>query len=78
MVDSQDIHADPSKVKAVQQIKEPKNISELYRFLWMINQFGKFTPNLAENTKPFCDLLSTKNKCIGGVLNKKLLNSYKL
>ena len=34
LVDSQGIRADSSKVKAVQQMKEPINISELHRFLW--------------------------------------------
>ena len=47
-------------------MKEPKNISELRRFLEMINQLSKFTPNLAENTKPLCDLLSTKNQWTWG------------
>ena len=66
LVDTQGIRADPSKVKTLQQMKEPKNISELHRFLGMINQLGKFTPNLAENTKPLHDLLSTKNRWTWG------------
>ena len=66
LVDTQGVRDDPSKVKAIQQMKEPKNISELRRFLGMINQLGKFTPNLAENTKPLCDLLSTKNQWTWG------------
>jgi len=71
LVDSEGIRADPNKVKAVQQIKEPKNISELRRFLGMINQLGKFTPDLAENTKPLRDLLSTKNQWIWGSAQQK-------
>jgi len=71
LVNSQGIRADPSKVKAVQQIKEPKNISELRRFLGMINQLGKFTPNLAENTKPLRDVLSTNNQWIWGSAQQK-------
>ena len=66
LVDTQGVRADPSKVKAIQQMKEPKNISELRSFLGMINQLGKFTPNLAENTKPLRDLLSTKNQWTWG------------
>ena len=62
LVDKQGIRADPNKVKAIQQMKEPKNVTELHRFLGMINQLGKFTPNLAENTKPLCELLSSKNQ----------------
>ena len=66
MVDTQGIHADPSKVKAIKQMKESKNISELRRFLGMINQLSKSTPNLVENTKPVRDLLSTKNQWTWG------------
>ena len=66
LVDTQGVRADPSKVKAIQQMKEPKNISELRRFLGTINQLGKFTPNLAENTKPLRDLLSAKNQWTWG------------
>ena len=62
LIDKQGIRTDPNKVKAIQQMKEPKNVTELHRFLGMINQLGKFTPNLAENTKPLCDLLSSKNQ----------------
>ena len=29
LVDKQGIHADPNKVKAIQKIKEPKNVTEL-------------------------------------------------
>ena len=61
LVDKQAIRADPNKVKAIQQMKEPKNVTELHRFLGMINQLGKFTPNLAENIKPLGELLSSKN-----------------
>ena len=39
----------------------PRNVSELRRFLGMINQQSKFSPSLAENTKPLRDLLSKKN-----------------
>ena len=62
LVDKQGICTDPNKVKAIQQMKEPKNVTELCRFLGMINQLGEFTPNLAKNTKPLRDLLSSKNQ----------------
>jgi len=73
LVDSQGIR---SKFKAVQQMKETKNIPELCRFLGMINQLGKFTPNLAENTKPLHNLFSTKNQWILGNAQQEA-NSYK-
>lgn len=36
----------------------PSNIPELRRFLGMVNQLGKFIPNLAEMTQPLRELLS--------------------
>ena len=40
---------------------EPTDVSGTRRFLGMINQLGKFTPHLAEITKPMRDLLSKRN-----------------
>ena len=49
------------KVKAIIDIPEPTDVSGIRRFLGMINQLEKFTPHLAEITKPMRDLLSKKN-----------------
>ena len=54
------VQAAPQKVAAIVQMKPPNNVTELRRFLGMINQCGKFSPNLAELTKPLRVLL-TKN-----------------
>jgi hypothetical protein len=35
---------DPDKVRAIQEMKPPSNISELRRFLGMVNQLSKFSP----------------------------------
>ena len=43
-------------------MKEPQKISDLRHFLGMVNQLSKFSPLLAEKTKPLRDLLSTKNQ----------------
>ena len=61
VVDRNGISADPSKVTAIAKMRSPENISELRRFLGMVNQLGKFTPNLATITQPLRELLSKKN-----------------
>jgi len=38
----------------------PKSVSELRRFLGMINQLGKFSPNIVEMSHPLRELLSAK------------------
>ena len=62
LVDELGVRPDPEKVRAIQQMKTPTTVSELRRFLGMINQQSKFSPNLADHTKPLRDLLSKKNQ----------------
>ena len=62
IVDGNGIHPDPGKVTAVKQMNAPTNITELRRFLGMVNQLAKFTPQLSEATKPLRELLSSKNQ----------------
>ena len=62
LVDSQGIQADPEKTKAVREMNQPENVSELRRFLGMVNQMGKFIINLAELTQPLRELLKKNMK----------------
>ena len=55
------ISPDQDKVKAIIDTPERTDVSGIRRFIGMINQLGKFTPHLAEITKPMRDLLSKKN-----------------
>ena len=58
------IQADPDKVIAILNMKEPTTISEQQRFLGTANQLCKFTPTLAEKSKPLRDLLNKQNQWI--------------
>ena len=42
------VSLDPSKTNAISQMENPKSVSDLRRFLGMINQLGIFFPNIAE------------------------------
>ena len=61
LVDNTGVKADPDKILAIQGLKPPTNVSELRRFLGMVNQLSKFAPNLADETKPLRELLSARN-----------------
>ena len=50
IIDGDGIHADPEKVTATTDMAVPSNISELRRFLGMVNQLSKFSPELAEKS----------------------------
>jgi len=41
-------------------MKVPKSVSELRRFLGIINQLGKFSPSITEISHPLRELLSAK------------------
>ena len=60
LVDEEGIRADPDKVTAITEMVPPTNISELCRFMGMVNQLGKFSMNLADLTQPLRQLLSKK------------------
>ena len=62
------VSSDPSKVMAIWKMTEPANVSDARRFLGMTNQSSKFAPKLADQTKPFQDLLSSKNQWIWPLL----------
>ena len=52
LVGKDGIRADPSKIAAVKYLAEPIDIHKLREFLGMVNQSGKYIPNLAELTHP--------------------------
>ena len=66
IIDRDGIRADPEKTSAIRQMEAPKNVSELRRFLGMVNQLGKFSPHIAELSQPLRELLSTKHSWIWG------------
>lgn len=61
IISDKGVNSDPAKTSAVREMAEPNNFSELRSFLGMVNQLGKFVPQLAEKDKPLRDLLSKKN-----------------
>lgn len=61
VISNSGISPDPRKTEAVTKMVEPSNVSELRSFLGMVNQLGKFIPQLAERDKPLRELLSKKN-----------------
>jgi hypothetical protein len=77
LVDGSGARPDPDKVQAIQEMEPPTNISEVRRFLGMINQLSKFCAGLAEKTKPLRDLLSTKNVWLWGPAQEEAFQSLK-
>ena len=51
------LKVDPEKTRAIRDLPAPTNITELQRFNGMVNQLGKFIPNLATMNEPLRQLL---------------------
>ncbi|KAJ7996477.1 hypothetical protein DPEC_G00237470 [Dallia pectoralis] len=63
--------------RAVQEMDAPKNVSELRSFLGMVNQLGRFLPNVAEKDKVLRDLLSKKNHWYWGTEQQAAFDQLK-
>ena len=64
LVDKDGIRAD--KISAITALPAPTNVSELRRFMGMVNQLEKFSPNIADLTQPLQQLLSIKSSWLWG------------
>ena len=62
VIDQNGVRPDPQKFKAITEIPQSNNQTEVRRFLGMANQLSKFCPQLSEQVKPTRDLLSSKNE----------------
>jgi len=61
VIDAQGVSPDPNKTATISNMDAPKTITELCRFLGMINQLGKFSPNIAKLSQPLRELLCAKH-----------------
>ena len=66
VIDQTGIRPGPNRVKAITQMKTPQSVGEVRRFLGMTNQLNKFTPHIAEKSKPLRDLLAKNTEWIWG------------
>ena len=62
VVDSSGVSPDPEKTAAIKDMPPPENIFDLRRFMGMVTQLGKFTPNLTELSQPLRKLLTCSTK----------------
>ncbi|MES9973437.1 MAG: reverse transcriptase domain-containing protein, partial [Candidatus Thiodiazotropha sp.] len=56
LLTTEGIKADPAKIKAVQEMPEPKDIKAVSRLNGMVNYLSRFLPSLAEVMKPIRQL----------------------
>eukprot|EP00731_Ephydatia_muelleri_P004100 Em0002g276a len=78
VIDKEGIRPDPDKTAAIWDMPAPQNISYLRRFMGMVTQLGKFTPNLAELSQPLRDLLSSKRAWNWGPSQREAFSLVKM
>ena len=66
IIDERGIQPDPEKISAIVELDPPQNVTEMRRFMGMVNQLGKFSPHLAELSEPLRELLSSKRAWVWG------------
>ena len=66
-----------SKMAAIRDFAQRKDITELRRFLGKANQMAKFNPNLSEASSQLRDLLSSKNEFVWSNTHTTAFNAVK-
>ena len=56
-IDAQGLHPVSEKVRAVQEAREPRNVSELKSHLGLLTYYSRFLPNMATALNPLYNLL---------------------
>ena len=77
VIDQNGIQPDPKKVSAIKGYDAPQNVTDVRRFLGMVNQLGRFTPYLAEHSKPLRDLLHKDNEFTWGPPQEQAFSKIK-
>ena len=78
IINREGISKDPQKTAAIQKMDKPKTPTELRRCLGMVNQLGKFSPNIAQLSKPLRDLLSQKKSWIWSSFQDEAFEKIKM
>ena len=73
VIDAEGLHPMPEKVKAVQNVPSPTNVSELKSYLGLLSYYSKFLPNLSTVLHHCMFCCGKRNVGTGRRLKKKLL-----
>lgn len=73
-ITSKGIKPSQNKVKAIQEIKKPKTVKELLRFLGMVNFYHRFLPNISAALKPLYKSVAKEEKVL--IWNQEMLDAF--
>lgn len=70
-VSEKGIQPDPHRIKAIRELKPPTNVTELRRFLGMVNFVGRYLPNLSTLSEPILGLLKSDTTWIWDAIQQR-------
>ena len=76
-LDASGLHPTTAKIKAVVDAPTQKNLSELKSYLWLLNYYGRFLPNLSTMIHPLNQLQRKGQRWIWLAACKKAFESSK-
>ena len=77
VIDANGVSLDPRKTEAIQKMKSPTTVTELRRFMGMINQLNKFSPHIAEMSQPLRELLKSNSMLVWTPNHEEALGKLK-
>ena len=77
IVDSSGVRPDPDKVKAIKEYPTPKSITDIRRWMGMVNQLSKFIPNLSDKIKPLREFLCKNATWVWDVAQESAFSDLK-
>ena len=77
VIDKEGIRADPEKTTAISNMKPPQSVSDVRRFMGLVNQLGKFSSRIAEISQPVRELLHRNRAWIWGPDQEKSFTDIK-
>ena len=76
-IDEYGVRPCPEKVRTIREMATPQNVSDIRRFLGMVNQLAKFSQNIADKSKPLRDLLKKQNAWSWGPMQESAFDEIK-
>ena len=64
VIDAEGIHAVEEKVKQIENLPAPTDVSQLRSYLGLLNYYRKYIPNLAHEIAPLTELLKSDRKFV--------------
>lgn len=77
IIDKTGLHKNPEKVKPLEYLRAPRNVTEVQAIAGMVNYYARFIPNISTLLSPIYDLLQKNKKFLWSKECEDALDSIK-